>query len=78
MAALLAACQGETVSRNDPNRGNRPLAQAVVEELNVKGMTRTSPVLMRIFKEEAELEVWKRDATGRYALFKTPDLQLFR
>ena len=71
MAALLAACQGETVSRNDPNRGNRPLAQAVVEELNVKGMTRTSPVLMRIFKEEAELEVWKRDATGRYALFKT-------
>ncbi len=71
VAALLAACQGETVSRGDPNRGNRPIAQAVLEELNVKGMTRTSPVLMRIFKEEAELEVWKRDATGRYALFKT-------
>jgi murein L,D-transpeptidase YafK len=71
LAALLAACQGETVSRNDPNRGNRPISQAVLEELNVKGMTRTSPVLMRIFKEEAELEVWKRDATGRYALFKT-------
>ncbi|WP_368735470.1 murein L,D-transpeptidase family protein, partial [Klebsiella aerogenes] len=26
--------------------------------------------LMRIFKQEAELEVWKKDATGRYALFK--------
>jgi len=70
-AVLLAGCQGQSLSRNDPNRGNAPLAQAVVEELNVKGMTRTSPVLMRIFKEEAELEVWKRDATGRYALFKT-------
>nr|WP_245898357.1 murein L,D-transpeptidase family protein [Phreatobacter cathodiphilus] len=68
---LLAGCQGQTLSRNDPNRGNAPLAQAVLEELNVKGMTRTSPVLMRIFKEEAELEVWKRDASGRYALFKT-------
>lgn len=70
-ALLLAGCQGETVSRGDPNRGNRPISQAVLEELNVKGMTRTSPVLMRIFKEEAELEVWKRDASGRYAHFKT-------
>lgn len=70
-AVLLAGCQSQTVSRNDPNRGNVPIAQAVLEELNVKGMTRTSPVLMRIFKEEAELEVWKRDATGRFAHFKT-------
>ncbi len=70
-ALLLAGCQGETVSRGDPNRGNRPISQAVLEELNVKGMTRASPVLMRIFKEEAELEVWKRDASGRYAHFKT-------
>ena len=30
-----------------------------------------SPILVRIFKEEAELEVWKQDATGRYALLKT-------
>ncbi len=78
MAALLAACQGETVSRNDPNRGNRPARQAVVEELNVKGMTRTSPVLMRIFKEEAELEVWKRDAPAATPFQDLPDLQLFR
>jgi murein L,D-transpeptidase YafK len=48
-----------------------PISQAVAEELNVRGMTRTSPVLIRIFKQEAELEVWKRDGSGRYALFKT-------
>ena len=29
------------------------------------------PILVRIFKEEAELEVWKQDATGQYALLKT-------
>ncbi|WP_211596710.1 L,D-transpeptidase family protein [Phreatobacter stygius] len=58
------------MSRGNPNRGNIALSQAVLEELNTKGMTRTSPVLMRIFKQEAELEVWKKDANGRYALFK--------
>ena len=26
---------------------------------------------MRVFKQESELEVWKQDAAGRYALLKT-------
>jgi murein L,D-transpeptidase YafK len=69
-ALLLAGCQQNSMSRGDPNRGNTPLSQAVLEELNTKGMTRTAPVLMRIFKQEAELEIWKKDASGRYALFK--------
>ena len=30
-----------------------------------------SPILVRIFKEEAELEVWKKDSTGNFALLKT-------
>src|ERR1700682_948394 len=34
-------------------------------------MPRESPILVRIFKEEAELEVWKQDAAGRFALLKT-------
>jgi murein L,D-transpeptidase YafK len=70
-ALFLAGCQDGGMSRGNPNRGNMPISQAVAEELNVRGMTRTSPVLIRIFKQEAELEVWKRDGTGRFALFKT-------
>ncbi|WP_439572498.1 L,D-transpeptidase family protein [Phreatobacter sp.] len=70
LAMALGACQDTSMSRNNPNRGNVPLSQAVVEELGNRGMTRTSPVLIRIFKEEAELEVWKRDRGGRFALFK--------
>lgn len=70
VALALAACQETSLSRNNPNRGSAALSQAVLEELNTKGMTRTAPVLMRIFKQEAELEVWKKDASGRYALFK--------
>ncbi|NKB84829.1 hypothetical protein HED51_24280 [Ochrobactrum grignonense] len=30
-----------------------------------------SPILLRVFKVEAELEVWKQDRKGRFALLKT-------
>ena len=33
--------------------------------------TCNSPILVRIFKQEAELEVWKQDRSGRFALLKT-------
>ncbi len=35
-------------------------------EIERKQMPMESPILVRIFKEEAELEVWKRDSTGRF------------
>ena len=34
-------------------------------------MDKESPILVRLFKEESELEVWKQDRTGRFALLKT-------
>ncbi len=34
-------------------------------------MPKNSPILVRIFKEEAELEVWKQDTTGRFQILKT-------
>ena len=33
-------------------------------------MPKRSPILIRIFKEESELEVWKQDTTGRFELLK--------
>ena len=33
--------------------------------------TRISSLLVRLFKQEAELEVWKQDAGGRYEFYKT-------
>ena len=33
-------------------------------------MTKTSPIIMRIFKEEAELEIWKEDTSGHFQLLK--------
>ena len=33
-------------------------------------MPKDSPILVRIFKEESELEVWKQDTTGRFQILK--------
>jgi murein L,D-transpeptidase YafK len=43
----------------------------MVSEIDNKNMEKESPILVRIFKQEAELEVWKEDKTGRFALLKT-------
>jgi murein L,D-transpeptidase YafK len=50
----------------------RPLDQKTRELVERKGMEQRSPILIRLFKEEAVLEVWKpQKSTGRYALLKT-------
>jgi murein L,D-transpeptidase YafK len=36
--------------------------------MEAKNMEKDSAILVRIFKEEAEFEVWKEDRTGRFAL----------
>jgi len=33
-------------------------------------MDRAAPILIRIYKEESTLEVWKQDRTGKFALLK--------
>jgi murein L,D-transpeptidase YafK len=66
-AIALAGCSGApTVSRD-----MQPLSERVLADLKAKRMEKDSPILMRIFKEEAELEVWKQDDSGRFALFRS-------
>jgi murein L,D-transpeptidase YafK len=48
-----------------------PLSPEMVSLLEQKNMPKESPILVRLFKEEAELEVWKQDASGQYALLRT-------
>ena len=39
-----------------------------------KGMSRESPILGRIFKEEGKLEIWKQTKTGRYAVIASYEI----
>lgn len=65
---LLAGCMAMDVA----SLAEAPqLSSKVKAEMAKKKMRPESPVLVRIFKQESELEVWKVDASGQYALFKT-------
>ncbi len=68
LALALAGCQTD-----GPYSAKhlRPLSPEILALMEKKGMDKHSPVLVRVFKEEAELEVWKKDSTGKFALLKT-------
>jgi murein L,D-transpeptidase YafK len=54
-----------------PGKATRPLKPDVLALMESKGMRKDDPILVRAFKQEKTLEVWKRDKTGRFALLKT-------
>jgi len=54
-----------------PAKATKELPAEMLALLRQKKMPKSSPILMRIFKEESELEVWKQDSTGRFQLLKT-------
>ncbi|WP_249117009.1 murein L,D-transpeptidase family protein [Ciceribacter sp. L1K23] len=68
VSALLSGCVGMGL---DDLASVPQLSRKVTTEMSKKGMKPESPVLVRIFKQESELEVWKVDKSGTYALFKT-------
>src|SRR5262249_25541760 len=53
-----------------PTRATKELPPELLSLLRQKKMSKHSPILVRIFKEEAELEVWKQDTTGHFQLLK--------
>ena len=69
-AAALGGCETDDVTQVG-GRALKPLPAALAAEVDKRNMPRESPILVRIFKEEAELEIWKQDAEGRFALLKT-------
>ena len=49
-----------------PAKATKELPPELLSLLQQKRMPKRSPILIRIFKEEAELEVWKKDVTGHF------------
>ena len=63
-------CLGED-SNPLPAKATKELPPELLALLRQKKMPKYSPIVMRVFKEEAELEVWKQDTTGRFQILKT-------
>lgn len=69
----LAACQG-TTNEILSLRENAPLPKDALAIMRAKGMTPSSPIMIRIFKEENVLEVWKQQDSGRFELVKSYEI----
>lgn len=65
-AVGLSGCLGEGAAPH-----LKPIPAAAQARLAKLGMTQETPILVRIFKQEAELEIWKQKDDGRFHLFKT-------
>ncbi len=70
-AVLLAGCDTDQVSLATNAKANQPVPPKLVAAIAEKDMDLQSPILVRLFKQEAELEVWKQTRSGQFALLKT-------
>jgi murein L,D-transpeptidase YafK len=65
----LSACQ-DSEGLNS-GRAWKPIPRETLALMEAKGTTKHAPILVRAFKKEAELEIWKAKADGTYTLLKT-------
>jgi murein L,D-transpeptidase YafK len=69
LATALAGCN-DTLDSVDlshvKNKVEHPLPSRVIAEMQKKNMPRNSPIMVRVFKEEGILEVWKAKADNRF------------
>jgi murein L,D-transpeptidase YafK len=68
-ALALAGCYGDD-GYQLPTRAMKELSPEMQGLLLQKNMPKDSQILVRVFKEESELEVWKQDTSGHFQLLK--------
>src|SRR5262249_1030125 len=44
---------------------------STIKQMETSNMDRAAPILIRIYKEESTLEVWKEDRSGKFALLNS-------
>ncbi|CAM1627088.1 L,D-transpeptidase family protein [Bartonella apis] len=69
-ATFLSGCQQ---SSNLPQIGKatQELPKKLQDKMAAKNMEKYSPIVVRVFKEESVVEIWKQTRTGKYDLIST-------
>lgn len=70
LGLFVASCQ-EDMQSSFGMKAQRPLKAETLALMESKGMRKEDPILVRAFKQESTLEIWKRDKTGRFAMLKS-------
>jgi murein L,D-transpeptidase YafK len=68
--AIVSGCDDSYLDTG-PGRSEHPISSATLNEMAKIDTTPSSPMLIRAYKKEAELEIWKMKSDGQYALLKT-------
>lgn len=63
-AGALAGCQDVNT------KAAKPIPAETLALMEQKGSSKSAPMLIRAYKKEAELEIWKQKTDGQYALLK--------
>lgn len=66
---LLAASLGGGARAAE--KGELPIPAATLALMTAKDTTPAAPILMRAYKEESEIEIWKQNSAGRYVFLKS-------
>jgi murein L,D-transpeptidase YafK len=69
-SGVLAGCEESTFSPVT-SRSLAPLPPRTQAAMEAIGSSKNAPVLIRTYKKEAELEIWKMKADGHYAYLKS-------
>ncbi len=69
--AFLSGCDTDEISLATNAKANQPVPPKLIQAMVEKDMDLQSPILIRLFKSEAEVEVWKQNRSGQFALLKT-------
>jgi murein L,D-transpeptidase YafK len=76
-ALILAVTVGSLAGCSSPRYKTEPVVRTgtvrtpTLRQMESLDMDRAAPILIRIYKEENMLEVWKQDRTGQFALLKS-------
>jgi len=71
VAALVLASCSDILPRDSKLKAVQPLKQASVNHIAEIGATPGSAMMIRIFKQTSEFEVWKQTKAGPFKLYKT-------
>ena len=66
----IAGCDDSYLDQS-PGRSQQPISAATLAQMEALDTAPSSPTLIRTYKKEAELEIWKMKSNGEYALLKT-------
>jgi murein L,D-transpeptidase YafK len=67
--ALMAGCDDSYLDQSSA-RSQQPISSETLAKMEALDTTPSSPTLIRTYKMEAELEIWKMKSNGEYGLLK--------